>query len=456
MPGLAHARPRIRLDPGRGASFNSAAPAAPTALGRADPCVRTFILVWLAQVVATAGVQTKAFSLAVWLYQQTGSATLQGLVAAVASISAGVAAPLAGVVVDRWDRRRGMIAGHAGACACALLTALLYGMGALPPWAILALVAAASICNAIQLPALVAVMAALVPPERLGRANGLAQLGAAVTQILAPGAAAFLLSASSLGGVVITEAAVLALAMAILASIRLPPAAPAPAAAGPGASAAGGWQAIRARPHLLRLLALFAAVNFALGAMEVLLTPLVLGYADVRTLGIVWACGGVGLIAGSALLAALGGSRRPYAAIRLAVLVQGACVCLAALRPSTILIAAGALGAFFAVPLMAGLSQMIWQTSVPLELQGRVFAFRFLVAGISLPLAFSLAGPLVDRVFEPLLREGGLLASSAGRVIGLGPGRGAAALLVLLGAGLMALAALVRLGGVEGRGAAGS
>jgi MFS family permease len=416
------------------------------ALAIRNHTVRTFVLVWLGQAISAVGSQLTAFGLAVWLYQRTGSATLQGFALAIASISFGAAAPLAGVVVDRWDRRLAMIAGHAGAGACSLVIAVLYGMRALDPWAILALVGAASFCNAVQLPAFAAAMTTLVPPERLGRANGLAQLGISVTQVVAPGAAGLLLPAIGLGGVLLIDAATFLAAIAILSAIAVPRPAPAaaiaPAAAPPLADATLGWRYIRRRPDLLRLLGLLVAVNFVLGALEVLVVPLVLGFADARILGVVLAAGGAGMVAGSALMAAWGGPCRPLRGILAAMLLQGICVCLVALRPSVPLVAAGVLGTFFAIPLVTALNQLHWQRSVPPDLQGRVFSFRFVLAGASLPLAFAVAGPLADGVFEPLMREGGPLAASLGRVLGAGPGRGAALLLLVLGTMLLGLAAM--------------
>jgi Flp pilus assembly protein TadB len=44
-----------------------------------------------------------------------------------------------------------------------------------------------------------------------------------------------------------------------------------------------------------------------------------------------------------------------------------------------------------------------------------------------------LGGPLADYVFEPLLAPGGALASTVGQVIGTGPGRGVALMLIALG-----------------------
>ena len=53
-----------------------------------------------------------------------------------------------------------------------------------------------------------------------------------------------------------------------------------------------------------------------------------------------------------------------------------------------------------------------------------------------------MSGILVDNVFNPLLVEGGALASTVGRVIGVGDGRGIGLLLVVSGI-LLAVSAFV-------------
>jgi hypothetical protein len=57
-----------------------------------------------------------------------------------------------------------------------------------------------------------------------------------------------------------------------------------------------------------------------------------------------------------------------------------------------------------------------------------------MVATIISPLAYLTAGPLADRVFEPLMREGGALARTLlGKMLGTGPGRGIGLIYVLSG-----------------------
>lgn len=79
------------------------------------------------------------------------------------------------------------------------------------------------------------------------------------------------------------------------------------------------------------------------------------------------------------------------------------------------------------------ISQAIWQSKVAPAVQGRVFAVRSMLALVSLPLAYLIAGPLADQVFEPLLTPTGLLAGSVGKFIGVGRGYGIALLFVVMG-----------------------
>jgi hypothetical protein len=64
-----------------------------------------------------------------------------------------------------------------------------------------------------------------------------------------------------------------------------------------------------------------------------------------------------------------------------------------------------------------------------------------MIAWSSLPLAYLAAGPLADRVFEPLMVEGGPLAASVGRILGTGQGRGIGLLYILLGVVVLAATA---------------
>jgi MFS family permease len=199
---------------------------------------------------------------------------------------------------------------------------------------------------------------------------------------------------------------------------------------------------VRARPGLLALLVFFAASNLIFGFLQTLLTPLVLGFADAETLGTALSAAGLGLLAGSVVSSAWGGPKRKITAVLTLTVVQGLVLLLAGLKPNIWLVAAGCFLFLLCDPIAFTANQVIWLSKVAPEVQGRVLAIRRMVARSCLPLAFVLAGPLADRVFEPLMAPRGALASTLGAVMGVGPGRGIGLFFTLLGVALLLMVAV--------------
>jgi len=104
--------------------------------------------------------------------------------------------------------------------------------------------------------------------------------------------------------------------------------------------------------------------------------------------------------------------------------VAGLFIALLGSRPSLLLMEVGGFGLMFVIPIINGSSQAIWQNKVAPDVRSRVIAVRRMIAWSMMPLAYILAGPLADKVFEPLLMADGALANSLGTLIGVGPGRG--------------------------------
>jgi MFS transporter, DHA3 family, macrolide efflux protein len=352
-----------------------------------------------------------------------------------------VFAPIAGALVDRWDRRRAMILSDVGAGLCTAGIALLLLAGRLQAWHIYLAMAISSLFSAFQWPAYSAATTLLVPKEHLGRASGMVQLGEAAAQIASPVVAGALMGTIGIQGVILIDLATLCLAVFTLLLTRVPrPVATAEGRAGQGSlwrEATYGWTYIRARPGLLGLLLFFLMTNFASGFVQVLFTPLVLSFTTATVLGAILSMGGVGFLVGSLTMSAWGGPRRRVDGILGAACFMGMVLFAAGLRPNAWILGAAAFLYFCGTPIMNGCSQAIWQSKTAPDVQGRVFATRRMIAWSSLPLAYLIAGPLADYVFEPLLAKGGLLAGSVGQVIGVGTGRGIALLYVILGSAML-------------------
>lgn len=409
--------------------------------------MRVFSIVWFGQLVSTLGSGLTGFALGVWVYQETGSVTLFAMNLLAYAIPNLLISPLAGALVDRWDRRLIMIMSDSGAGLSTLAVALLWMSGQLEVWHIYLATAVNSAFSAFQWPAYSAATSLLVPKKHLGRAGGMVQIGEAISQLISPAMAGALFVSSGLWGIVLIDFATYLFAILTLSFVRFPrPEQTVEGAEGKGRilkEVSYGWRYIIARPGLLGLLGVFAATNFLTGMMSPLLPPLLLKMTTPDVMGYLSSIVGIGMLVGTLLMSAWGGPKRRVHGVLGYLAASGLFIALLGARPSLTLMAVGGFGMLFVLPIINGSSQAIWQSKVAPDVQGRVFAVRRMIAWSMIPLAYILAGPLADRVFEPLLMTDGALAASLGTLIGVGPGRGTGLLFIIMGL----LSALVAIGG---------
>lgn len=399
-----------------------------------DRGVRSFLLVWMGQVVSLLGSGLTAFALGVWIFQQTQSTTQYALMTFCAAAPPLAVLPLAGPLIDRWDRKRLLIACDLLAAAATCAAAVLAHFGLLTLPLACAVVAVTATASGLQFPTYSATVTTLVPREQLGRASGLTDLAHATSQVAAPLLAGVLISIVGLVGIMTIDVSTFLFSTALLLLAAIPP----------GAAAAGkrsywedvpiGIRFISRNAGLAALLVMFTAVNFFSELAAVLFTPLVLGFSTPASLGSILTIGGAGMMAGGTVMSVWGGPRRPALGAALFAGLGGVSVAAVGVTSAIPVIAAAAAGYFFCLPLMMGCSQVVWQRTVPIPMQGRVFATRGAIAMAAVPLASLAAGPLADGLFEPWMSAGGPLAPWLGPWIGSGRGRGIALIFIVAGA----------------------
>jgi len=414
------------------------------------PGVRAFLVICLGQTVSIFGSGLTSFALGVWVFQRTGLVTSFALIGFFASLPGLVFSPVAGALVDRWERRRAMILSDSGSAAVTVSLALLLLTDHLELWHIYLGLGIASLFGTFQWPAYAASITLLVPKEHYGRVSGIDQLGQAASQLLAPAAAGFLIAVIAVEGVMLLDMLTYVFAVLTLMAVRIPRPEARSEARGADdelesslmAEVRAGWRYLVERRGLLYLLFYLAAINLLVGFNTALVTPLVLALGSPATLGVVLSISSLGLLAGSLVMSVWGGPRGRNMD---GVLGFGVLYCVGFLAvgslPSLWLIGAGAFVLMFCVPLINGCSQAIWQRKVAPDLQGRIFSVRRMIAQATVPFAFLVAGPLADLVFEPLLRQPAGLGAGLRSLLGPEPGRGIAVLYLLVG-----LAALMGVG----------
>ena len=349
-----------------------------------------------------------------------------------------VISPLAGVLVDRWNRRSVMILSDLGTGIVTIAILALVGSNNLAVWHIYLALTISSSLNAFQQPAYIAAIAQLVPKENLSRANGMVQASFAIAKIAAPAIAGLLMKFFGLETVLCIDIATFIAAVVTLLSVKFPDLkrfhrTRKKAIDRVISDAVAGWNYIVLRPGLVRLVCFIAISYFTMGMLEVVLWPLLYQPDSTEQLGFVLSVGGCGMLLGSVLMSVWSGPKNRVKAIIGFVGFQGIIILVGGLKISTVVLAIGIFGYLFFQPIIVSCNQAIWQSKVPSRLQGRVFALQQTLERSLAICAYLLAGPLVDNVLNPLMAEGGIIAQSISRIVNTGMGQGVTLLLVLLG-----------------------
>jgi MFS family permease len=398
--------------------------------------IGVFLIVWFGQLVSLTGSGLTSFALGVWVYKSTGSVTQFSLILLSAMLPYILISPVAGALVDRWNRRWCMIVSDSGAGITTAVLALLLATGSLEIWHIYLAVSLSSVFKAFQLPAYTASTSMLIPKKYLPRASCVVRSGEACAQLISPLLAGVLLGIVKLQGVILIDLVTFLFALTTLLLVRFPNTKTAAVSEDGKASiwqdVVYGWTYIAVRPGLLVLLILFALDNFVTGVVEVLLTPLVLTFASVTELGTIQSIGGVGMVLGSLAMTIWGGPRSLICGIFAFDLFAHMIILAFGLRTSLPLFALLNFLFFFSMPIINGCCDAIFLRKVAPEVQGRVFATIKMIWMSCIPLAYVVAGPLAERIFEPLMAKNGLLAGSIGEIIGVGPGRGIGLLFITM------------------------
>jgi MFS transporter, DHA3 family, macrolide efflux protein len=403
-----------------------------------SPSMKIYTPIAIGLFVSVAGSMLSTFALGLWVYQLTNSVTLYAMITAFSVLPSLFVAPFAGTLADRWDRRKLIIFSELGMSLTILVLFFLSRGGKLDIWPIYFCSAINSIFLAFANPAYSALTPMLVSKDDLGRANGINLAARAGGQIVGPLLAGVLVSTIHLQGVLLIDFASflfpIATMLLIYFFVRLPEMhQDAKVKSSLLQESFEGARYLAKRAGLLGILILFAVINFLTGLITVLFTPLFLSFSTSSMLGTLISIGGVGMLIGSIAMGVWGGPKRRVAGIIGFMSICGVSILLCGLRPSVPLIAFAAFAYFFCFPISNGCIQVVWQSKVPSDIQGRVFALSGMVASISTPLASVLAGPLVDRAFGPLLVPGGALSGTVGLLIGVGSGRGIGLLYVVVG-----------------------
>ena len=399
--------------------------------------LQTFLLLWSTQSLSQLGSAMTNFALTLWLYEQTGSA-LQTALLSICSYAPYVCMSIfAGAISDRWDKRKIMLGCDTFAACCTVTVLVLLKNNLLMPWHMYLLNAVNGLMNTVQQPAGDVAMTLVIPKKHYQRASGLRSLSNSLITILNPMLATSLYAFAGLDTVIYVDLATFAAAFAALFFwIRIPAVSEKELDRVPFFCAVrSGLRYLRDNRMILTLILFLAGVNLIASAFDAVLPAFILPRPNggSAVLGAVTSCAGIATLAGSVLVTLLPPPSNRVRVIFVTMLISlGTENFLLAFSRSPLLWCLGQLIGWVLVPVMNANLDVILRSTIPVELQGRVYSCRNTLQFFTIPVGFFLGGYLVDEVCEPIMEaaaNGGILTA----LFGSGKGSGAAMVLLVLG-----------------------
>lgn len=383
----------------------SASNMSPSALPVTGGWQKRFFTIWGGQALSLLGSSVVQFALIWWLTVTTNSGSILAIATLMGLLPQVLLGPLAGTLVDRYNRRRVMIAADGLAALASLILTLLFVTGQIQVWHVLAILFIRSLLGAFHQAAMQASTSLMVPQQQLTRIAGLNGTLFGVINIVSPIIGALLLARLAIDAIVMLDVVSALPAILPLLFINIPePESGHTVGTAPtqGKTFWGefgeGLRYVRGWPGLLMIIGMGVIINLVIVPAMALLPLLVKrqfgGEAD--QLASIQTLFGIGLIAGGILLGVWGGSKRRILTVQFGLTMLGIATFMIGMAGSIGLALAGMFLVGVAATLVNGNIQAIMQATVEPAMQGRVFSLTASAVAAMSPVGLLIAGPSAD------------------------------------------------------------
>lgn len=337
-----------------------------------------------------------------WLViQRWDNAAFLGYLMATAAIPMLVLAPIGGVVSDRVDKRKLILATQCVLVLTSGVVSILILTGAIQFWHLLVITPVSGAAFSFNIPGRQALVAIVVPRDRLMNAISLSTAAMNASRIVAPAMAGLLVAPIGIGGAYVIATA--CYASAAVATVFLPSARPRRLREFTFLEDfTGGFQYIRSSALLMGLL-LFATVPMIFAMSYQTLLPVFaddVWHVGSVGFGVMQAAAGVGGLAGGFVVANLDDYRRKGTMMVGTALAFGGLLFLFALSPWFGLALALMAAMGFVSMTFTTVNNTAIQMVIPDEVRGRVMSVMMMTFGL-MPLGAVPAGIAAESIGAP-------------------------------------------------------
>lgn len=397
--------------------------------------LKNFLILWSTQSVSQLGSSITAFALTLWLYEKTGSSLSTAALTICSYAPYVLMSIIAGALTDRFDKKKTMLVCDVLAVFCTIVVFGLFNTNRLMVWHLYVLNAISGLMNTVQQPASEVAMTLIIPEKYYQKTSGLRSLSRSLISILNPLIATALYSFVGLNGVIAVDIGSFIVAFVALQVFIKIPKSQSERKESVLVLAKEGIGFLKDNPMIMTLILFMAGVNLVASAFDATLPGYVLPNPNggQAVLGIVTSCSGVAMIIGSLIVSVMPKPRDRVKVVYLTMLFSlGTENFLLAFSREPVVWCVGQIIGWILVPVMSANLDVILRRTIPVELQGRVYACRNTLQFFTIPIGLFLGGFMVDNVCEPFMSAFGDV-SILKTLFGIGKGSGAALMMFILG-----------------------
>ncbi len=356
-----------------------------------------FALLWFGEFISSIGGGLTSFGLGVYIFNKTGSASAMALVTLLGFLPTLLLSVPAGVLADRHDRRLLMIIGDGLSAVGVFFILMCMLNGGAELWQICVGVTISASFSALLEPSYKATISDLLTKEQFSKASGLVSLAGSARYLFSPIIAGILLAVSSIKVILIIDICTFFLTIATITVVKKSIRKKAEKVAeGFWKSMKGGWKAIRRKKGVLALALVSSVITLFMGVLQVLVEPLVLSFADSKTLGIAETVCACGMLVSGVVLGVRGIKRGYVKTLSISLALAGLFMAALGLFMNIVPIVIFGFLFFATLPFANNALDYLVRTNIADNMQGRAWGLLGFISQLGYVVAYAVSGVLAD------------------------------------------------------------
>ncbi len=387
---------------------------------------RKFLLMWGGEFISSIGGGLTSFGLSVYVFQQTGSAASTALVALLAFLPVLILSPVAGVLADRYDRCLLMMLGDgmSGLGLVYILICMMTGEAALYQICIGVFISA--VFSSLLEPSYRAVVTDMLTKDEYSKASGMMSLAGSARYLISPMIAGVLMGVGDVKLLIMIDICTFILTVICTAVVRKSRLTKQVKTNETFVQSFKiGWKAITEKRGIFILIIISAVITCFMGAIQILVEPMILAFQRPKVLGIAETICASGMLVSSIIIGIVGIKKNFTRVLSISLVLCGLAMVGFGLKENIVIICCFGFIFFFVLPFANNCLDYMTRTNIEPEKQGRAWGLISFLSQMGYVVAYGGAGVLADKIADAR---------------NIGVGRGAAAVIMVSGVLLSVIA----------------